>query len=253
MNTYPTITISAPIRNREKYLPYYLKHIYEIDYPKNKIGILWVLNNSIDNSENLLNDFKNKYKNEYNYISIKKYDKSNLPEDKRSKYIRETFIYSHLADLRNFIFSKANSDFLLSIDSDILVPENIIIKLLSHNKDICSSLIYNGFDFNPKAPYLFTNAMVKYKNGYKHLSKIHIRMLEKNNESLLQKVDLTGAVILISKKVYKNKNIKYGYHKTGEDAYFCECAIKEGYELYVDLNTYSIHLMNDRCLEDYMN
>jgi hypothetical protein len=253
LDNYPSITISAPIRNRQTYIPYYLKHIYEIDYPKEKLSILWVLNDSIDDSEKLLNEFKNKYKNEYNFINIKTYNKCNLPEDKRNTFLRESFIYNHLANLRNFIFSKVDSDFILSIDSDILVPKNILTNLIKYDKKIIASLIYNGYEVKPKTPYLYTNAMIKFGNGYKHLSKIHIRMLEKNNESLLQKVDLTGAVILIAKEVYKNKKIKYGYHKMGEDAYFSECAKKEGYNLFIDLGTYSKHLMNDLCLEKYLN
>jgi cellulose synthase/poly-beta-1,6-N-acetylglucosamine synthase-like glycosyltransferase len=41
--TQPTIQISAPVRNREKYLPYYLDGILSQNYPKDKIAIIDII------------------------------------------------------------------------------------------------------------------------------------------------------------------------------------------------------------------
>jgi predicted peroxiredoxin len=168
-----------------------------------------------------------------------------VPEDNgRNTAIRTMFTYKNLAYLRNYILSKIKTDYLFSIDSDILLinPETINL-LIADNKDIVSSLIYNGYIHKDgKFPHHYTNAMIKCELGYKHLAKMNIG-------NLLQNVDVTGAIYLISKNVLKNKNIRYGIHNQGEDIPFCESAKKNGIDLYVDLGVYNQHIMNEDCLK----
>ena len=257
-----TITIATLVRNREYILPHYLNHIYNIDYDKSKINILWVVNNSNDNSQKILEDFKSKYNSEYNKIKIDVINKTNLKEDTRKKEPRIDYIYKHLAELRNYICENSNTDYLFSIDSDILVlDKDILNKFTSYDKDIVSSYIYNGYifakDTNYKhSPYDFTNAMIfnnrfdKYKRPiFEIFSRSHIKKIG----SRLQKIDITGAVYLIKKQVYKNKNVKYDFYHQGEDIPFCVSAIRSGYKVYCDFGTYSQHIMSEEFLEKYLN
>ena len=260
----PTITISSPVRNRAYILPYYLDYIRKINYDKSKINLFWVINNSTDNSLQILEKFKSKYNSEYNRIKIVIMNKSNLIEDNRDKKSRVDAIYNHLAEVRNYICQKSNTDYLFSVDSDILIldPE-ILNKFISYDKDAVSSLIYNGYLFyktkgNKLPIHHFTNCLNflhKYdltgRPIFNHISKYVLLKERKNN--LLYKVDITGAIYLIKKEVYKNKNIRYDFDIEGEDLPWCMCVKREGYKLYCDFNTYSQHVMSEEWLQKFLD
>jgi hypothetical protein len=77
---------------------------------------------------------------------------------------------------------------------------------------------------------------------------VNIRDIERKGESLLQPVDLTGAVILLSREVLQDKQIRYSPHILGEDGGWAETVFKAGYRMYIDLDTYNQHIMSERCL-----
>lgn len=244
-----TVTIAAPIRNRAWILPLYLKHIKNIEYPKNKIELLFVVNDSQDESLNLLTEFKENHR-EYKSIRIEKYNR-NAPEDKRDLNTRNNYIYTHLSKLRNYIMSKTKTDYLLSIDTDILVQPDIINNLLKSDKDIISGLIWNGYITCVDKPYLYPNIMKIAEQGmYRHIVNNYVKNAPSLLSPTLMEVDLTGAVILLSRKVYKS--IKYGFHPQGEDAYFCKMAQDKGFELFCDLSVFSHHIMSPEYLEEYL-
>jgi Anp1. len=237
----PTITIAAPIRNRDYILNQYLDHIYKIRYPKHKIELLFVVNDSIDHSEEILRAFRNKYKNKYKRITIDTYNR-NAPVDTRSTDTRDKHIYNHLSVLKNYIMFKAKTEKLMFIDSDILVPHSVINNLLKSEKDIISGLIYNGYLVDPKRPYKYPNVMkMSEHNHYKHIFNQHIKHAPQLKVQHLIEVDLTGAVWMIDKKVYKE--IKFGYHPQGEDAHFCAMAQQRGHKIWCDVGTFCTHVM----------
>ncbi|MHB0943253.1 glycosyltransferase family protein [Paenibacillus sp. ALE1] len=244
-----TITIASPIRNRAWILPLYLEHIKNIEYPKNKIELLFVVNDSQDESLNILVEFK-KLHHEYKKIQIEKYNR-NVPEDKRDLSTRNNYVYTHLSILKNYVMTKARTDRLLFVDSDILVQPDIINNLLKSNKDIISGLIWNGYIANVDKPYLYPNIMKITEQGmYKHIVNSYVKKAPSLSSSFLIGVDLTGAVIMLSRKVYKS--VKYGFHSQGEDAYFCKMAQDKGFELFCDLSVFSNHIMSPEYLEEYL-
>lgn len=244
-----TITIAAPIRDREWILPYYLKHLENIDYPKDRIELLFVINDNSDNSYQLLNDYKNRHIDSYKRIRLETYNR-NVPGDNRETVARKKYIYDHLSKLKNYIMSKVKTDFLLFIDSDILVPSDIITNLLKHRKDIVSGLIWNGYLVSPEKPYLYPNVMKSIgKNLYSHIVNYRVKNIEPS--SCLTRVDLTGAVMLLSKAVYKS--IRFGYHPQGEDAHFCNMAQNKGFEIFCDLGVFCHHVMNEKLLREYLD
>ena len=246
----PTITIAAPIRNREWILHHYLKALEKIDYPKNKIELFFMLNDSNDSSVDILRQFRKESKNKYKRIRVETYNR-NIPEDNRDFKIRNNYVYTHLSILKNYVMTKVRTDKLLFIDSDILVQPDIINKLLKSDKDIISGLIWNGYIVNPDKPYSFPNIMkLDINDVYTHIVNNYVKRTKHLTQSHLMKVDLTGAVIMISKEVYKS--VKYGFHPQGEDAYFCKMAQSKGFELFCDLSAFSHHIMNAEYLNNYL-
>ncbi|MGV6936015.1 glycosyltransferase [Paenibacillus sp. CMM36] len=247
----PTVTIAAPIRNRAWILPSYLRRIIDINYPKTKIELLFVINDSEDISLDILNSFKKENKHAFKSIRIDVYNRK-APVDKRDLNIRNNFIYDHLSKLRNYIMSKIKTDYLMFIDTDILVQPDIINNLLKHKQDIVSSLIWNGYITRPDKPYLYPNIMKKNNHGYfEHIVNNQVKNAPSLPSSSLIEVDLTGAVILLSRKVYKSA--KYGFHPQGEDAYFCKMAQDKGFELFCDLSVFSNHIMSPEYLREFLN
>ncbi|MCX7883678.1 MAG: glycosyltransferase [Caloramator sp.] len=220
------IMIGCPVHNREWILPYYLRHVYEIDYPKDKVTLCFVVNDSKDKTLDMLIEFKKKYNKQYRNIIIKEIN-FNMPEDNRQNRV-EKKIYDRIAKVRNeFLGCLCDEDYVFSIDSDILVPKNSLKRLLSHKKDIVSALVYN--DRNNVYPNI-----LNIKNG-----KI-VHYFDFPKESLFQ-VDITGAVYLIKGEICKK--VKYEYHKLGEDVPFCLNAKKLGYKIWCDSSIICRHIM----------
>ncbi|QCX32930.1 glycosyltransferase [Caloramator sp. E03] len=220
------IFLGCPVHNREWILPLYLKHIYNIDYPKHNITLCFILNDSKDRSKEILLDFKKSYEAEYREIIVKEIN-FNMPDDLRQNRIKNK-IYERLANVRNeFLSCIKDEDYVFSIDSDILVPKDSLLRLLSHKKDIVSAIVYN----DPKKKY--PNILI-IKNG----RITHFIDFPKNS---LFEVDITGAVYLLKSEICKK--VKYEYHSFGEDVPFCISAKKLGYKIWCDSSIFCNHVM----------
>lgn len=237
-NNYPTVTIGCPVRNRAVYLPHYLNCIKNLEYPKKNITLLFVENDSKDSTLQILNQFKKENSQYYHKIKIEVYNQ-NTPEDARKDVIRKQYTYNALAKLRNFWLSQIKTDFALSCDSDIMMPKDTLIKLLSHKKDYVAGLIINGYLYNPSCPEKYTNILQW--NGYAY---VHIGKYPENS---LIPVDFSGAIMLLSQKACKLG--KFGYADQGEDQIFCESLRKQNIELFCDTSVKCTHCMN----EEYLN
>lgn len=211
------ILIACPIRNRAWILLDYLQGLYNLDYPKDKIAFHFILNDSSDKSKEILQDWKEVVEKEYRYVHISEVNFGYPPdwgEDrKNNKLNRVSKTYKTLSVLRNLILDSAwldmKADYLFSVDSDILVNPDVLNKLIETEKDIVAALVRNG------------------KNAYNFLPRIPCipdRIFE---------VDTIGAVILIARKVFENKKIRYSVERTGEDEGFCLTAKRQGFNSYV--------------------
>lgn len=234
----PNILISCPIRNRDWILNKYLHNISLLDYPKEKIGFHFILNDSNDDSKKILIDWKKNNINNYRYINISEIN-FNYPKDigedgkgrdnlnSETPFVRRNYIYKSLSVLRNLILDCANLDdkckYLFSIDSDILINNNIVNNLLNTKKDIIAGLISNG------------------NNCYNFLPIKGDRKILP--EEKMFEVKITGAIILISRKVFSNNQIRYSPMSSGEDAGFCETARRFGFKSYI-LQDMQEHIMN---------
>jgi len=248
------ILIGTPIRDRAWIIPYYLSCLYGLNYDKKLIDLYWIINNSSDQSQKLLKDFKYKYNNEYNSITIEITNKPKLPtyDRENSVGIRQE-VYPWLAYLRNKLLDKCvsfNCDYLWSTDSDILFKPDTLSRLLSHNIPVVSALLYNGYLHDGiESAYKYPNILREIKPRlYQHISNYRIKNPQLNSFGTLIEVDYTGASILISKDVCKVA--KYDGNKIyGEDESFCWSAKQNGYKLYCDISLFLNHIMSPELLK----
>ncbi len=240
------ILIGCPIRNRGWILPEYLTRLEQIDYPKDKLAFHFILNDSTDESRFWLENWKELNEDNYRYVKITEHN-FNYPEDLGSSgngrsgsveisQIRHEYTYKALTELRNLLLDSAiedeKIDYLFSIDSDILIKPDLLNKLINTKKDIISGLISNG---NNAYNFFHINNTAR--------GKIPVKVNE------IFEVSMTGAVILISRNVFTNKNIRYSFDLKGEDIGFSQSATKEKFKLYV-LNYLQNHVMFKKDLSE---
>jgi len=249
MENLPTIDIICPVRNRQFVISYFLEHIYNLNYPKNLISIIVCLNDSNDDSDKILTQFKQSHQNEYKNVKILTYN-LNAPPD--SRYSSRLDLYKNLPKIRNLLLQHCTSDYVFSIDSDILCKPDTLSRLLFAKKDIISAIIYNGYTLHDScqegSPWKWTNIMNIVDGNYVHFSK-RCRQ-EKYNKDYIINVDMTGAVYLFTKEVAKS--VKYNFHKNGEDLFFCEEAKRQGFKIYCNINLFCDHIMNESILKEYL-
>lgn len=242
---YPTVTIGCPVRTREKHLPHYLNCILNLDYPLKLIDLLFLENNSTDNSYQILEKFFYEHQDKFNSVNIYQVNIRDFDDDRMAE-TREKLVYVALAMLRNLWINNIKTEYAFSVDCDIMFQPDTLKRLLSHNLDFVSALICNGHfvhehipNFNP---YLNLNA-------HKYNAQGHLQSIPVDSEGVIE-VDYTGAIALMSKKVCESG---YFYYSTfGEDLPFCKSLQDKGIKLYCDTSTRATHCMNERLLAEYL-
>ena len=240
MNEYlPNVTIGCPISNRDYLIDRYLSGIYNLDYPKQKIKLYFLVNNCRDCTEQTLKQFKRKYQSEYGNIIIERY-KTTSKQDKRTIKVRQE-IYKRLADLRNHILDQINTEYFFSLDSDIIVNPNVLKELLKADKDIIAAVINNDKILDPygELPNVRSNLLIKYSDEEKKRTGItHLFGFEPDE---IVEVDVTGACVLLSNKACKET--RYGFHDQGEDVAWAFDAQEKGFKLYAHTGLVQNHVM----------
>jgi glycosyltransferase involved in cell wall biosynthesis len=145
------------------------------------------------------------------------------------------YFYGYQIDqIRNLIAHWAvNFDYLFSVDSDIVLPPDALVKMLSHNTDMVS-----GVYIQRKPGQEIVEVYRKTQNG----GYANIPFSELKPQGL-HKVDACGfGCVLVKSDVIR----KIGYpqfvyksaldhsHTFSEDVYFCQEAAKHGAKIFVD-------------------
>lgn len=249
------ILIACPVSTRGWIIPYYLRNLKNLDYDKKLMDIYWIINNSTDNSFSLLKGFQRLHKNQYHAIEIESCSSKTKFKDERRLEVRKQYTYHWLAELRNKILKKCldlNTDYVLSTDCDILFKSDLLKRLLSHDKPLVSSLLYNGYLVGRSLDeaYKYPNILRKISsNQYEHIVNYKVKYPEKNPIGTLISCDLTGACILIRRDVCSKA--RYDWHLQGEDEYFCCSAKEAGFDIWCDVSMYSQHVMSPELLDHF--
>lgn len=222
----PVVVVGCPVQNREFVIEEYLDCVYNLDYPKDKLIPAFFVNNSNDGTGQIIQHWLENHEKEYldiGYLEKKRVYKGKTDSQKRDK--RDFTLFAVVRNLFIKYILSFNFDYFFSYDSDILIPPHTLKQLLSHDKDICSILVWNGISFG--------------KNNYNYRKWMQSRTGKWNyylyeiQPSQLFEVDITGACYLMKKDVL-DSGVKYKAHRFGEDWEFCMDAKKNGFKLYVD-------------------
>ena len=219
------IVIGCPIYLREWCLPRWLSSVFNQGIePSNIVLIFGLTDSEEDNTRQLLEKYGAKVKDFYiiDCNDLKAF-KDRSPER-----------FYPLVEIRNRILEKVreiNPDWYFSWDSDILLPDTSLPKLIARDVDLCS-------------PYVelvkgIPNCMDRMPNcdGFRR----HKPLLEHYPKDSFYKVGASFACLLFKKGTY---DIVYSWHQAGEDLGFALDAYEKGFEFYIDSTIEGVHLFN---------
>lgn len=117
-----------------------------------------------------------------------------------------------------------NADYMFWLDSDMVIAQDTLLRLMEHDKDIVSGLYFNRKTFEP----------IMYLRGREK----HEPIIRWDKDSLL-KVDAIGmGCVLIKSDVFRNIPPPWflynAVENVSEDIYFCVKAKEAGYDIWVD-------------------
>lgn len=155
----PKISILIPSRNEEDNLPFSLKSLEKIDYPKEKLEIILGNDNSEDSTPQLLQAFSDKYAH-VKYINIPKAE----PKETLKAKTRAL----------NFLIKESTGEFLFFSDADIELPSgwiNAMLKNLEPNTGVLVGVtaFRNGDFLNAMqgTEWLMALTMMQFFSDYK--------------------------------------------------------------------------------------
>lgn len=229
------VAIGCVVRNRAWILPEYLQAIENIPFDNKEY--IFLENNSTDETFAILESFVHLQSALTKKVWMGKTDRPSAPGYRRNEY--HVNGYEYLASLRNLfllMFYITKADYLLSIDSDIIVPPNILEELLvlADTKTIVAAAISNIPEKSLDG-FIPGNFMITSSDGV----LIHPPAYPLQGE---MEVDVTGAVCLIPRSAIKD-GARYGMHPQGEDIPFCLQAKQAGYKMMVTFDVQCDHRM----------
>jgi GT2 family glycosyltransferase len=158
--------------------------------------------------------------------------------------------------------SKEDYDYLLMMDGDVMVPQDILEKLISANLDVISGLYFNIFNSNGKQKLLpvcwreieedvfqemkSKRLLPEFIKSKKDLRR-NLTPEEVEKGEILEVLIPSAGCLLLSRKAFTS-GAKYGLIKetnklqTTDDIYFLNELKKKGFSLYCNPSGYCKHL-----------
>ncbi len=186
----------------------------------------------VDNSKT--DDYLNKIKELSNGIDIRVLKDIEWFEGAKDRII-------HSRNLIREIALKENYDFFLSLEQDVISPKDVVERLLKHEKDIISGVVFCDLIINGELTYkpMLWVPAGKDANG-KELMR-YLEPYEVEEEKLLELRSASLSCLLLSKKILEK--IKFRYTVGFDDVELCNDAKDLGFKIYVDTSIKCKHLI----------
>lgn len=164
-----------------------------------------------------------------------------IPDDVEVTY--QHFYGYNIDQVRNLIadWTVNGFDYLFSVDSDIVLPNDSLIKLLSHDKDVVSGMYIQRIENTHNLElYDFDGTRLKIKD------------LLSNKDTLIKIGSCGFGCVLVKKEVLKFVGYPQFVYQSAidhkdtksEDTYFCTKAKEHGYGIWVDTSIRCKHVGN---------
>ncbi|CAH8569161.1 unnamed protein product [Schistosoma turkestanicum] len=218
----PTLCIGVLVRNKAHTLPYFLNGIEKQQYPTKRIILIFYLDNTIDSSEIILNEWIQCNKDKYHKI-IFETENSNTTESEYKNLSKMWTVdhYLHVISLRQKLLDKARdlwADFYLSIDADVILMNPLTIEHLINVMLESKSNTNSKTDENIiiLAPLMNCTSSEHYSNFWGampeecyYLRSEHYFDLQKRRIQGIYPVAMVHSIFLINLQFYQSEQIGY--------------------------------------------
>jgi len=158
---------------------------------------------------------------------------------------------------------KGNFDYLLMIDDDNPVPPDTLEKLLDADKDIVMAAILSRNPNLKTGVYDLCAFYAEEKLIKTKTLRMYNPIVSFKEEGPLHKIDAGGCgAMLIKRKVLEVMSKQYEYpfsfgditvdgqrRTMSEDVEFCERAVKQGFEIWLDDSIRPVHISNPKLIK----
>jgi len=216
---YPSVLIGIPVKDAKLWLPKCLESLNKLEYPSNKIRVVFIYGKSKDHTLDIIRRYKKESK-----FTVEAYRENpmNIPKIP----ISAAFIAPIYRDYQELI----EEDYFCLLDSDIIKFDPILLKrLVSLDVDLVAPYVWI-IDRNPRV--FFDTYCFRYK-------KYHFHPLYPpgiNSNELLE-IDSVGSCYVVKAEVFK----KGEYRNPHPHIQFCNSIKKLGYKLYIDPKSHVYH------------
>lgn len=200
---FPFISIGIPVKDRRWCIDQVVDAIHSIDYPKKRIRLIFV-DSSTDGTYEFLKGWAAKHKGEYESVIVEKIPPEGIPK------------------ARNACLSFFKGDFLLSVDSDVIVTSDSIKTLLRHFEDSKVGIV--GF------PYYVKGERGIFRKAWQEWMRCEI------GQNVAMGFGMIRASVI--KDIGGFRLEARGY----EDDDYCCRAMKKGYKVILDTSIFLDHL-----------
>jgi glycosyltransferase involved in cell wall biosynthesis len=238
----PEILIATLVRNRAWCLSKFLAALDQQSstYPADKISYVFIVNDSVDDSEEVIKNWSQKEGKKYKEIKLFALSFGN------SDALDHTWSdvkLKNMADMRDrclALLKESNCKFLFSIDSDVILQHDDTLRhLVGLDKSIVSEVFWAKWEQNTNR--FLPNVWLS--GGY----NINDAFIKQMTFPGLYEVGGLGAVTLIHRDVVEN-GVNYQRvtnlppEMRGEDRDFCTRAACVGFKLWADTYKTPLHL-----------
>lgn len=241
------LIVGCPIYKRDWIFPLWAAAIERQSISLSDVGFVFVVSSEDTNTIQMLQKWKDIRKEIPLFEIVYKDD---IPHHEHKANSRQWTMskYHNMISLRNCLLEnvrKYEPDFFFSLDSDIIIQNNLTIQLLvSHIKD--------GADAVSPLAYM-TPFGVDFPSVMSWIGEPGKKALRNKNYPIgtYFKSDVIMAAKMMSKDVYKN--VDYTFHSQGEDLGWCGKAHEKGFKnLYSASYIYAPHIMHPQMIEPYL-
>lgn len=232
----PKVAMGCPVRNRAWVIRDYLGALINLEWD-NKV-LIFLENDSTDETALFLQHFCHGEPDrvlKQVFTGVAGWDHGEYSANE----------YANLADLRNQflqMFLETDADFLFSVDSDVILPPDALLRLMEHaDENTIVAAAISNIPGRPLDGRVAVNFMIRHPDTA--MEAMVFRHPTDYPLTGLIDVDVTGAVYLIPRKAIK-AGVQYGQHPQGEDIPFCIAARELGFQLKVLLDLQCEHRMD---------